>query len=256
MKVLPGNAIHIGRRQQQQDAFALSDFSDGDFVAHGGCVAVVADGIGGLLHGAEAANIAVSRFLEDYQTKFHAQTVSEALDDALLAANQAVCDAGFYLGCPERIGTTLIAAAIHQGQLHWRAVGDSHLYLCRGGRLSQLNADHNFARQLQILVNEGIISQQEADTHPERQALEAFLGVNPLADIARNRQPLPLQNGDILLLCTDGVYAELSVDEIMACLCLAPMMAAQALCDAVLAKQQPHQDNLTAVVLCVAETDA
>lgn len=249
MKVLPGNASHIGRRQQQQDAFALSDFADAAFVEHGGYLAVVADGVGGLLHGAEAADIAVTRFVADYLSKASEQTVSDALDEALGAANRAVCDAAFYFGCAGQLGTTLIAAVIHQGQLYWRGVGDSHLYLCRDGRLSQLNADHNFARQLQILVNEGIISQQEADNHPERQALESFLGLDPLPERARNRQPLPLKDGDALLLCTDGIYGVLSADDMIACLNTPPMAAAQALCDAVLARQQPNQDNLTAVVL-------
>lgn len=249
MKVSPGNASHIGRRQQQQDAFALSDFDDAEFIEHGGYLAVVADGVGGLAHGAEAADTAVSRFVADYRSKFEQQSVDSALDEAMDHANHAVCDAGFYLGCPERMGSTLLAAVIYQGQLYWRSVGDSHLYLCRDGRIGQLNADHNFARQLQTLANEGIISQQEADTHPERQALEAFLGLNPLPARDRNRQPLPLQDGDVILMCTDGIYAELSDDEMMACFNQTPMAAAQALCDAVLAKQQPHQDNLTALVL-------
>lgn len=249
MVVLPGNATHIGQRSQQQDVFALSDFADHEFIAHGGYLAVVTDGIGGLLYGAEAAHIATSRFVESYLAKSSELSVSEALDIALAAANQAVYAAAKENFCPEQMGTTLVAVVIHQNLLYWRSVGDSHVYLCRDGRLSQLNADHNFARQLQAQVEEGLISQEQADNHPERYALECFVGLNPLPEIARNQHPLPLLNGDKLLLCSDGVDGVLSADEIVDCLQAPPMLAAQCLCDAVLKKEKVGQDNLTAVVL-------
>ncbi len=249
MKVLPGNASHIGCRGQQQDAFALSDFADTDFIEHGGYLAVLADGIGGLLHGADAANLAVSHFVTEYLRKFPEQSVEDTLDAALDAANEAVCNAARRLWCAGQMGTTLVAALIHRSHLYWRAVGDSHLYLCRDGRLSQLNADHNFARELQILVNAGIMTQQEADNHPERKALQCFLGLESLPEIERNRWPLTLQEGDILLLCSDGIDSVLSAEEIMTCLCHVPMIAAQLLNDRVLAKRLPFQDNLTAIVL-------
>ena len=249
MKVLPGNASHIGSRFEQQDAFALSDFADADFVSHGGYLAVVADGIGGLLHGMDAANTAVTHFVSQYMAKPRGQSVEDALDAALATANDAVCAAAKRFHCLGQMGTTLVAALIWDKHLYWRAVGDSHLYLCRDDRLSQLNADHNLARSLQILVNEGVMSQDEADHHPERQALECFLGLEELPMVERNRLPLVLQNNDKLLLCSDGVDGALSAEEIMAALSKVPMTAAQALCDNVLQKQQPFQDNLTAVVL-------
>lgn len=249
MRVSPGNASHIGQRLQQQDAFALSDFADTDFIAHGGYLAVVADGIGGLPYGAEAADAAVTAFVSRYLAKPGEQGVEEALDQALEAANQAVLAEAQARNCPQHMGSTLVAALIYQDQLYWRAVGDSHLYLCRDGRLSQLNADHNVARQLQAQVNDGLMSQDQADKHPQRQILACFIGLQPLAEVARNARPLPLQANDRLLLCSDGVDGVLSADEIVACLGEPPMRAAQRLCDTVLRKQQPSQDNLTAVVL-------
>lgn len=249
MSVLPGNASHIGQRQQQQDAFALSDFSDTDFTAHGGYLAVVADGIGGLQNGRLAANIAIAEFISRYLAKPSEQSVEDALDLALDAANQAVLVTANWHGCLQEMGSTLVAAVIFEQHLYWRAVGDSHLYLCRDGRLSQLNADHNFARVLQVQVNEGLMSQNMADGHPNRQALESFLGLECMPFIERNAKPLPLRANDRLLLCSDGVDGVLTADEIIHCLAEVPMLAAQHLCDAVLQKQLPSQDNLTAVVL-------
>lgn len=255
MHVLPGNACHIGQRRQQQDAFALSDFTDTGFISHGGYLAVLTDGVGGLLHGAEAAQIATQHFIESYLSKSCRQTVTEALDAALEMSNQAVCATARQNDCFEQMGTTLVAVVIHGHHLHWRSVGDSHLHLCRDRRLSQLNADHNFARLLQTQVEQGHISQQQADNHPERKALESFIGLATLPQIDRNQQPLPLKRGDILLLCSDGVDGVLSAEEIVDCLHGAPMLAAQRLCDAVLQKNQQGQDNLTAVVLAYQAVD-
>lgn len=254
MELLPGNASEIGGRQQQQDVFALSDFGDEAFVAHGGYLALVADGIGGLMFGAEAAYVAVASFLSSYRNKPVEQDVDQALDDALHAANRAVIDQARRCDCSDRMGTTLVAAVVHRGHLYWRSVGDSHLYLCRDSRLSQLNADHTYARSLQALVAEGLMSQDEADYHPERATLENFIGIGELEEVDHNLKPLPLQAGDKLLLCSDGIDGTLSADEIIACMSDSPMTAAQRLCAEVLAKQVAGQDNLTAVVLAYQGT--
>jgi protein phosphatase len=121
--------------------------------------------------------------------------------------------------------------------------------------MSQLNADHNYARLLQLQVAEGLISQDTADRHPERNALECFVGLNSLAEIDRNCQPLPLQEGDRLLLCSDGIDGVLTADQMVESLNQPPMLAAQRLCDQVLARQLPSQDNLTAVVLAYVSDD-
>lgn len=254
MVVLPGNASHIGQRREQQDAFALSDFADAEFVAHGGYLALVADGIGGLFNGKQAAERAVAGFMATYLAKPRQQTIDQTLDLALKAANQAVIAQALDNDVAEQMGTTLVAAVVHSGLLYWRAVGDSHLYLCRDGRLSQLNAEHTLARHLQAQVDQGLLSQTAADHHPARNALDSFIGMRELLDIERNRQPLALQPGDQLLLCSDGIDGSLSADEIIACLNARPMLAAHQLCRAVLSKQQPAQDNLTAVVLAYHET--
>jgi serine/threonine protein phosphatase PrpC len=249
MMLLPGNAIHIGKRQEQQDAFALSDFEDRDFVEHGGYLAVIADGMGGLSYGAEAAELTVTQFLASYQSKTIEQSIPASLDQALQCAQQAVLHEAERLHCLEEMGSTLVAAVIHQNQLYWRAVGDSHLYLFRDQRLSQLNPDHNYARNLQTQVEAGLISQTQADNHPDRQALEYFIGLNPLPQTNIQHQPIVLKPHDKLLLCSDGVDGFLSTDRLITCLQDAPMLAAQRICDEVLALNHPYQDNLTAIVL-------
>ncbi len=249
MRVFPGNVTHVGQRRDQQDAYGLSNFGDGQFIDHGGYLALVADGIGGMEYGAVAAGIAVEAFLGRYLAKSVLREVDDTLDGALQAANRAVLEEAERRDCLENMGTTLVAAVIYEGSLYWRSVGDSHLYLFRDGRLGQVNADHNFARTLQAWVAEGLISQNMADLHPDRATLDSFVGLNEIRHIDNNRVPLPLQDGDVVMLCSDGVYGCLTDIEIMACLAQEPMLAAQQLADTALAKQLPRQDNLTAVVL-------
>lgn len=249
MRVFPGNVTHIGQRRDQQDAYGLSNFEDGQFIDHGGYLALVADGIGGMEYGAVASSVAVEAFLGRYLAKSVLREVDETLDSALEAANRAVQEEAERRDCLENMGTTLVAAVIYEDCLYWRSVGDSHLYLCREGRLGQLSVDHNFTRTLQAWVAEGIISQNMADLHPDRATLDSFVGLTDLRHIDGNRKPLPLQDGDVLLLCSDGIYGSLTDNEIMVCLAQEPMLAAQQLADTVQAKQRPHQDNLTAVVL-------
>ena len=249
MHLLPGTASHIGQRMEQQDAFALSDFENTAFVEHGGYLAIIADGMGGLRYGAEAAELTVTRFLASYLSKTVEQSIPVSLDQALECAQQAVIHEAERLNCLEEMGSTIVAAVIHQHQLYWRAVGDSHLYLFRDQHLSQLNPDHNYARNLQMQVEAGLISQSQADNHLNRQALEYFIGWNPLPQDNIQHQPIALKPNDKLLLCSDGVDGFLSKDRLITCLQDTPMGAAQRICDEVLALNHPYQDNLTAIVL-------
>src|SRR6516225_11406414 len=109
MRFAPGNAQHIGARQQQQDAFGFSDPSDKAFVAHGGFLGVVADGMGGLTQGSEASSTAVRSFLQAYKLKTAKESVAEALTRSLLEANRAVLRVAENASLGE-VGTTLAAA--------------------------------------------------------------------------------------------------------------------------------------------------
>lgn len=254
MIVSPGNIIHIGQRSEQQDSFALSDFEDDEFLEHGGYLAVVCDGIGGLRYGAEAAAVATDSFMSSYLGKLPEQEIDTALDIALQYANLSVLETARQHQSVENMGTTLIAVVIHKYQLYWRSIGDSHIYLFRQNRLSQLNPDHNVARMLQAQVDLGHITQQQADDSPQRSALCSFIGMSELNEIGASRQPLELQHDDRILLCTDGIYSTLSDLEISQCLTTSEaMLAAQYMCDLALQKQSPSQDNMTAVVLACAD---
>ena len=251
MKVLPGSAAHIGARTDQQDAFGFSDIEDAAFVAHGGVLAVVADGMGGLEHGAKASQLAVQTLLDVYMRKAPQEPVEDALGRALKEANTAVYRLAQHSEGEGRVGTTLAAVVVQGDVLHWVAVGDTRIYLYRNGQLHHLNADHVYARDLVRQVAAGQLTRAEADAHVEHDALTSFLGLETLPEVDCNLKPFPLRVGDRLLLCSDGLYGSLSEEALCVPLGEDPMVAAARLKQAVLAQAIAHQDNLTAVILAL-----
>ena len=108
MRHLPGNAQHIGARQEQQDAFAFSDPSNKDFLSHGGLLAVVSDGMGGLSNGQQASMSAVRTFLAEYEKKQRNESIPAALHRGLQGAFDVVHQINQGGG---QSGATLVAAA-------------------------------------------------------------------------------------------------------------------------------------------------
>ncbi len=248
MIVLPGNCQHIGARSIQQDAFGFSDKDDLVFVAHGGVLAVLADGMGGMAHGGEASHMAVRAFLQAYMAKSVDENVPTALRRALDEANQAVISLA-YQADEENVGTTMVAAVIYDEVLHWVSVGDSRLYLWRDRQLTQLTEDHIYANDLDREATNGNISREDAENHPERRSLTSYLGLTPLDLIDRNPQPFPLFSGDRILLCSDGLYVPLAESEIDPIFNHDAQQATEDLVALVLAKCRPGQDNLTVAIL-------
>src|SRR5262245_2294634 len=119
----PGNAQHVGARDAQQDAFALSDLADAAFAAHGGVLAVVADGMGGLAHGAAASQTATRALLASYLAKPPEQGVTAALAAAVRRANREVAALAGIAGGEGSLGSTLAAVVLHRGALHWASLG-------------------------------------------------------------------------------------------------------------------------------------
>jgi serine/threonine protein phosphatase PrpC len=244
--LLVGNAHHIGGRDSQQDCFGISDASDAALHSPKGVFAMVADGMGGLSDGSEISALAVRTMLQ-YFTEFDACGKPELdLLNMLYAANDNV---NRYLVGRAKGGSTAVAVIIAGGSLYWISVGDSRIYLVRGGAIMQITREHVYAVDLDERAATGEITWEQAANDPQRAALTNYLGMGKLEKVDRNIRPLRLQRGDRVLLMSDGVFGTVSDDEILAAMSAPPAQAAEALRDAVLGKQTPHQDNLTAVIL-------
>ncbi len=249
MTVMPGNAQHIGSREEQQDAFAFSDVSDKKFIRHGGVLAVLADGMGGLADGKAASTLAVRTLMKEYEAKSKTESVPDALARSVLRANGEVNEMARASAMEGNIGTTIAAAVVHQDGLYWFSAGDSRIYLFRDGELSQITVDHTFALTLGNDVAEGRLSPENAARHPERSYLISFLGLRSIDMTDFNSKPFLLRKNDRILLCSDGLYGTISEREIMEEMLCAPDVAAERLVEKALGKGKRNQDNITVLVM-------
>lgn len=248
--VVPGNCQHVGARSEQQDSFGFSDFDDGHFVAHGGVLAIVADGMGGLAMGRESSASAVQTFLAGYSEKESDEKIAAALDRCMHAANRAVTRKAAEAGVEGEAGTTLVAVVVHENLLYRIGSGDSRIYLFRNGELKQLTTDYNYGRILDKMVEKGEISRAEAASHPSRAALTSYLGKAEIDDYDRpSDPPVELQPGDKVLLASDGLFGFLPEEEIVHLLGQSPQRASEALVAATIGHKFPYQDNVTVAIL-------
>ena len=166
----------------------------------------VADGMGGLPKGKEAAEMACALAAEYLLPLSAGEQEADALADrvqeAVEAVNNEICAMGNPAGQPPAYGSTLCGVLLYGEEAILFNVGDSRVYLLRRQEnLAQLTVDHSLA---QVLLDNGEISAEEANTHPGRSRLTRFMGMQGRvnADVFR----CPLENGDRLLLCSDGLY--------------------------------------------------
>jgi PPM family protein phosphatase len=251
MRYLPAHAQHIGARRYQQDSVGLADPGDHAFLAHGGFLAVLCDGMGGMEHGDIASQTAVRAILDAYSRKTPGESISAALERSARESNQRVIEAALNLGLKEGVGTTLVAAVLHAGYLYFISVGDSAVFHVRAGQVQMVNRPHVFANLLDQAADRGQISRSEAAQHPERESLTSFIGIHELQEIDHNTQPWPLASGETILLASDGMFKTLDPVEIQACLTGHPQSWPQALVSRTLAQGNPGQDNVTVVSITV-----
>ncbi|MEV5029823.1 PP2C family protein-serine/threonine phosphatase [Paenibacillus sp. LPE1-1-1.1] len=247
--VMTGSAQHIGEREEQQDAYCFSSFKDTEAIKRHGVLAVLADGMGGYEMGKEAGQLAALTMLDEYTKKKTEESVPRTLAEALQLANKAVYELALKHELEWCVGTTLAATVIHEDKLYWISAGDSRIYWYRGGRLLALTKDHIYANRLQEKVIAGELTQEEADTHPERHLLTSYLGIPRVTEMNANQIPIRLLAGDWVILCSDGLYDDLSVELLEDAMRYTPNEAAAFIVKHVLAQERPYQDNATIAIL-------
>jgi len=240
------NIQGIGGRESQQDSFGLTDVSN---LQKGFC-AVVADGMGGIANGAEISQIVVSNTLR----LFNETPVSYAdqADLLLQMASNAHRNARVFIDRQggKLSGSTMVAVIIKNSSLYFLSIGDSRIYLLRGGTLIQLNREHNYASDLDEKAARGEISWQEARNSKQRAALTSYIGVADEMKIDRNISPIPVAKGDRVLLMSDGVFGTLSEAELTEAASIPDIHGAGAqIEECVKANRKKNQDNFTAIIL-------
>lgn len=197
----------LGTRHSQQDSIRFDGTDD--------CaVCAVCDGMGGLSGGERASALAAEGIVQSLMEHAQAESIPLEMGRAAFRLNEKVKALRDDEDQMIEAGTTLTTVFIRDGSLFWCSIGDSHIYLFRKDRLEQLNIDHNLGVQLDQMVQEGTLTAEEACSHPQREALTSYLGIRELTRISGNQNPIPLQKGDILLQCTDGLYRSLSAQDL------------------------------------------
>jgi len=242
-----GYRTNVGRiRDHNEDNFSWFDPGDtAETLGEKGWLFVVADGMGGHAAGEVASKIAVTVIVQRYQEG--RSPIASALKDAVQAANEEIFQHN-RSGAQTGMGTTIVCAAIHGDELFIAHVGDSRAYLLRKRALVLLTRDHTLVNDL---LRGNAISPEEAEVHPRRHVLSRALGKKAEAD-PEVQEPSRIFNGDVVLLCTDGISGYLNDEQIAFDLesnSSDPQTAATALTQH--ADGIGGEDNATAIVIFV-----
>ncbi|NHB76351.1 SpoIIE family protein phosphatase [Rhodobacter sp. M37P] len=199
------SGISQGARDYQEDAIT-ADFPVG---AEAGFV-VLADGMGGHAAGDVASKIVLTEVFSEL--KFHYADVQaferrapEILRNVADLANQTLRDHAMHHPETAGMGATLVVPALVENRLWWISIGDSPLFLFRGGQLRQLNEDHSMGPQIDYMVEAGLLDAEVAANHPDRNCLMSVLMGSAIAKVDCPSQPLELNAGDIVICASDGL---------------------------------------------------
>jgi len=199
----------IGAREENQDRIAVAVEAE---------VALLAafDGMGGHADGAGAAELARRTLLARFAVQPHPLLDPLAfLHIALGAAHTELVALGLHMPLEQRPRATGAVCLVQDGTAWWAHVGDSRIYHLRAGRVIRRTRDHS---HVELLVQEGLISSQQAQNHPMRNYVETCLGGDPLLPEMLIGRCIRVQTGDALLVCSDGFWANLLDEDIAASL--------------------------------------
>jgi protein phosphatase len=258
-----GQGTHPGETgKNNEDSYAITSYYaiGGEIVT----LAIIADGVGGNTAGEVASALAVktaTEFVGRSFTEDYAQILANGIREAAQAVHHESTTKAEYKG----MGTTLVVAMTVGHKLYTSYIGDSRLYVynARANRLFQASVDHTFVQEA---IEMGLITAQEAKTHPHRHVIRRHIGADPSVqpdlrlrlsekeskEKSEHNQGLPLQPGDMVLLCSDGLSDLVEADEIKKSLTTRTPQAA--VNDLIwLARRRGGHDNITVLVLKVPQ---
>ncbi len=225
-----------GARESNQDRLGAE-------ISEEAALLVACDGMGGHEEGERAAVVALQAISQRFRAA--AQPLLDPLGFlhlSLGAAHQQIVNIGIDIPLENRPRATIAMCLVQRGSAYWAHVGDSRAYHLRRGRVVTRTRDHS---HVELLVREGVIGPEQAHNHPMRNFVESCLGgemLLPEMDVSRRQR---IEIGDVLLVCTDGLWAgvsdaqiaaafaqpETALSEALAALCAQAVNASGASCD-------------------------
>lgn len=233
----------IGHREDNQDRVSVA-------IGEHAALLLVIDGMGGHAEGARAAETALKSMLESFWHTPH--PIFDPLGFLHLTLGKAHDDVvalGGALAVETRPRATCAICLVQQASAFWAHVGDSRIYQLRNNAVRERTRDHSHVEQL---LREGLITEAEVQGHPMRNFVECCLGGDAVLPEMTSSRRRPLDAGDVLLLCTDGVWANLTDEDIATF--YKPgngdlRSALQALGEKAVQASAPFSDNTTAAAL-------
>jgi PPM family protein phosphatase len=236
----------LGARKINQDRV-------GHWSTSGALIMVVADGLGGHLHGEIAAQVAIDFLARAFQQEARPKLArpEEFLSRAIVAAHLEILRDAETRHLSDVPRTVLVACLVQDGLAYWAHIGDCRLYLFRKGRIVARTRDHSV---VQMLVDEGRIREEAVGTHPDRNRLLQCLGgfQAPRLEAACER----LAKDDIVLLCSDGLWGPINQRQMLNALLSRPLDEAVAtLADLAETRAGPDCDNTTVLAMTWGEEE-
>ena len=216
----------VGRvRTSNEDCVDLHMPSVPRLIARRGNLFIVADGMGGHNAGEKASRLAVDTIIEEYYADAspprpalsgveglggtEGGRIPASLTRAIEAANRVIYQQARENPAQAGMGTTVVAAAVRGQELHIANVGDSRAYFIHGGEIEQLTWDHSWVAEQ---VRAGVLTPEQARNHPQRSLVTRSLGPDAGVEVDLFRRTL--EEGDIILLCSDGLTGHIEDAEI------------------------------------------
>ena len=195
---------HIGGRKVNQDRMGYSFTRDA-------LLLVLADGMGGHMRGEMAASITLQTMSAMFQQQAtpYVKKPERFLEEAFVASHDEIQRYRTENNMPESPRTTVVACLIQHNMAVWAHCGDSRLYWLRRNQILGRTRDHS---HIEHLISKGLADPSERGTHPDRNKLYNCLGASSMPRVEVSRQA-SLQAGDVIMLCSDGLWTMLDDEE-------------------------------------------
>lgn len=240
-----GNATDVGRvRTANEDYMSY-------FESPNGHVFIVCDGMGGHVGGARASTLAVE-CLRDFFEQEKITDCQKGLKEAIDYANQQVYQTAKAEPQLQGMGTTVVIVLIKEEKVYYAHVGDSRIYLFTKKELHRLTVDQSLVQQM---LSNGILTEDEAKTHPKRNIITQALGTKATVEAVVTQSPLCPANNDMLLICSDGLTEMVKETDIYAVMSNKESMQYKALRLVEMANAAGGTDNITVQLIRFTESN-
>ena len=241
MKILTSAQTDVGLKRDHNEDYYVCDPDRGIFL--------VADGMGGHSGGEVASRLAgesIPKYIQDRRAEVPAKIL---LEEALNKANEIIYDKACSEESLHDMGTTVVLTLISKNRCHFAHVGDSRLYLIRGQKIRQLTKDHSLVQEK---ISQGLIREDEVEEFGKKNIITRSVGTE--AEVKPDIDSLAIREGDILLMCSDGLI-DLVTDEEILDIILNNEQSFEGTAEKLIrmANSRGGKDNITAVVLKVTE---